>query len=607
MSINKNFPTNTANSNFALSTASAVLALALTGTMTVQAQETAVEPLTAAKAPADLILKNGQVKTPASWSQAIAIKNGVILKVGTTEELKPYQGSKTRVIDLHGETVLPGFFDSHVHPLYGGLVQKQCRVAQGLNLDQALEKIRQCTDAVKSGEWVIGGQWDASALGTVPNRTILDKVSGNHPVLLDDTSGHSSWANSKALELAGITNATPNPTGGIIERDAAGVATGVLREAAIEVVRSHVPAPSQNDVKAALTWSLNTMLSYGITSFTEAAVGFPAGPDLELNMYDQLADAGVLKQRVRLCMTWDQNSELSNKVIAARNLYARNLVAPDCVKIFLDGVPTDGHTAAMLHPYETAMEGRDDDASRLGMLMVKQDVLSAAVTKFDAMGLAVKFHSAGDAAVRAGLNAIEAARKANGYSGKLHDIGHSTLVDKEDLDRARLIGATFEVSPYLWSPSPINNDITHAVGNDRADRAWPIKEMLDAHALVVAGSDWAVIPSVNPWIGVESLVTREEPGGSANSFGKKEAISLEEAIELFTANSARDRGMGNVVGRIEVGMLADLIVLNQNPFQVPVNQIHNTLVNLTLIDGKVAFDRNEKVKNTKPVSIRNRF
>jgi predicted amidohydrolase YtcJ len=262
----------------------------------------------------------------------------------------------------------------------------------------------------------------------------------------------------------------------------------------------------------------------------------------------------------------------------------------DCIKIFLDGVPTDSHTAAMLEPYAGAVPGRTDEASRYGLLQVKQDVLDAAVTRFDRLGLTVKFHAAGDAAVRAGLTAIAAARKTNGFSPQMHNVGHCTFVAKEDIARARSFGATFEVSPYLWGPTPINDDITVAVGPDTIKRVWPVREMLDAGALVVPGSDWSVVPSVNPWIGIETLVTREKPGGSADSFGKAEAITVDEAFKLFTENSAKQEGVGSLVGRIEPGMLADIIVVDRNPFAIPVTDIHATQVKMTFIAGEKVFE-----------------
>lgn len=555
-------------------------------------------PTSALGGAADLIMTRGQIRTSAGWAQAMAIRDGIIVAVGDAETIEAIRDRNTQVLDLGGDTVLPGLHDLHVHPLFGGLSERQCRIPQGSTLKDTQKRLKACVERASRGEWVTGGQWDAPALGEAPNRTMLDAVAPGNPVLLDDTSGHSSWANSRALEVAGITSETSNPEGGIIERDAAGEPTGLLRESAIELVRKHVPAPTDDEVWSALEWSLNKMLSFGITSFTEASVGFPAGAEKELKAYAALADAGVLKQRANLCLEWRPGDQITDALIAFRNLYARDRVSPNCVKIFLDGVPTDSHTAAMLEPYEGFVEGRVDEASRTGMLLVKQDVLNQAVIRFDRMGLTVKFHSAGDAAVRAGLNAIEAARKTNGFSGQLHNTGHCTFVSREDISRARAIGATFEVSPYLWSPTPINDSITAAVGEERIKRVWPVREMIESGALVVPGSDWSVVPSVNPWIGIETLVTRERPGGSQESFGKAEAIRLDQAADLFTINSARQEGMADKVGRIEPGMLADVIVVDPNPFEVPITEVHLTKVKMTFIGGEKVFDASSQPKST---------
>jgi len=540
--------------------------------------------------PAELIFVNGHIKTSSGWRQAMAVRAGVIIALGEAPAVQALRGPRTQTIDLHGATVLPGLHDVHVHPIFAGISERQCKVPQGLPLADSLQRIKTCAAQRAVGEWVVGGQWDASALGRIPDRAALDRVTGSHPALLDDTSGHSSWANSRALSIAGIVRSTPNPQGGIIERDADGEATGILRESAVEIVRRHVPRPSAEAVRAALEWSTRQMLEFGITSYTEASVGFVAGSDRELEAYAALADAGVLKQRATLCLTWSRDSPEAESAIAARNFYARARVAPDCIKIFLDGVPTDGHTAAMLEPYAGTLAGRDDDAARYGMLLIQQAALDEAVTRFDAMGLTVKFHAAGDAAVRAGLDAIAAARRSNGFSGLMHNVGHCTFVAEADIARARAIAATFEISPYLWGPTPINDDISAAVGAELIKRVWPAREMIDSGALVVAGSDWSVVPSVNPWIGIETLVTREVPGGSVKSFGKGEAISVGEAMDLFTVNAARQERTANRIGRIDVGLLADIIVVDQDPYAVPPNRIHDTKVRMTFIGGEKVYD-----------------
>jgi predicted amidohydrolase YtcJ len=198
-------------------------------------------------------------------------------------------------------------------------------------------------------------------------------------------------------------------------------------------------------------------------------------------------------------------------------------------------------------------------------------------------------HAAGDAAVRAGLDAIGAARKANGYTGLFHNVSHNSFISRQDLARAAGLQATFEMSPYIWYQNPIIPSIAKAIGPERMKRWTPVKEAIDSGALVVPGSDWAVVPSVNPWIAIETLVTRLPPGGQGEPLGEVEKITLEQALQLFTANGARQMGNADKTGKIEKGMLADLVVMDRNPFKIPVTDIHNTQVKMTLINGEIVY------------------
>jgi len=537
---------------------------------------------------ADLILTNGEIHTPGGWVHALAARQGVILALGESEAILRLKGEHTRLIDLAGATVVPGLHDMHVHPLFAGLSAMQCNFAQGASPDEIEAALRQCVQHKTRGEWITGGQWDANSLGKKrPDRKFLDRIAPDNPVALTDISGHSAWANSAALKAAGITTATANPDGGFIERDARGEPNGFLRESAAGLVRAVVPPATAAQNVEALQSALHTMLSFGITSLTDAIVGAEG-----LHAYATLADRGLLKQRVKGCMPWHPTShdpahEALPEYVMTRNLYARERFSPICIKIFLDGVPTDSHTAAMVEPY---VDAKDLGAARArGVLMVPPDVLKAATVRFDSMGLVVKYHAAGDAAVREGLDAIEAARKANGYSGLMHEVGHNSFVQESDLPRARAIGATFEMSPYIWYPNPIIPDIVKAIGLERMKRWIPVKEAIDSGALVVAGSDWPVVPSVNPWIAIETLVTRQAPGGGGEALGGAERITLQQAFDLFTANAAHEMGNASRTGRIEKGMLADVLVLDRNPFSIPITQVHETKVKLALIGGEVVY------------------
>ena len=370
------------------------------------------------------------------------------------------------------------------------------------------------------------------------------------------------------------------PAGGIIERDSNGEPTGVLREAAAMLVSVRIPEASVEEASEALAWSINEMMSYGITAFDDAGVA-----ETTARAYAQLADTGRLPIRARGCL-WGRDMSL----IARHMEFARDNFAPSCVKLMLDGVPTDGHTAAMVDPYADAGHADHDQTAReRGLLMIPPAELNTLVADLDRQGFTVKFHAAGDAAVRAGLDAIEYARQQNGFSGQYHNVGHNSFVQMNDIQRARGIFATFEFSPYIWYPNPIIGHIRRAVGEERMKRWIPIKDALDAGALVVPGSDWSVVPSVNPWIAIETMVTRQVPGGGGEVLGAQERVPLEQAIDIFTRNSAQQMNFGYATGTIEPGKLADVIVLDRNIFEVPITSVHDTKVLMTMVGGEVVY------------------
>lgn len=538
------------------------------------------------KTGAALILTNGMIHTNDRSAEAVAIdQNGIILEVGDDAEVRQFQAGNTKIHDLDGKTVLPGLHDMHLHALRTGLQASECKFPQGSSLREIQQAVAQCVENAEPGEWITGGKWDASSLGGVPRREMLDTVAPENPVILMDTSAHSDWVNSLALKEAGITRDTPNPEGGVVEKDAAGHPTGILRENAQSLVRDLSPAPNLKARMKALEWSLDTLLANGITSFVSAAVDRS-----EAETFAALADMGKLKQRVRLCLGDRRFDQTVESLIADRNFYARDRLSTDCAKIYLDGVPTDSHTAAMLEPYVDA-HGHGEGESSKGFFLVPEEELKSAVTRFDARGLTVKIHVAGDGAARRGLDAISAARKRNGFSGRLHTLAHASFVSEADITRARPMGITFEVSPYFWAPSPITDNIVKAVGPERMERAWPVRDMLNSGALVVPGSDWPNVPSVNPWTGIEMLVTRETLGGG-ESGAKGQRISIGEALAMYTSNAARQMGHEDKVGSIKRGMIADLIVVNQDPYKISPYKLHQTVVEMTIIDGEVVYELN---------------
>ncbi len=539
----------------------------------------------------DLLLINGDIKTASGWARAMAVDRGVIVAVGDSAAVSALAGAKSRVIDLAGRTVLPGLTDSHVHPLYAGREQFECGFPQGASGPAVASAVRACAGRAAPGEWILGGNWVAAAFKPgEQTKALLDAAAPANPVLLNDEAHHSVWVNSRALALAGILRTTPNPAGGIIEHTASGEPNGLLRESAARLAEHAVPRESEAARRRAIALASNQMLSFGITAYTVASVRLD-----DIGPLSQLVDQGLIRQRVRGCIVWGPGPEDGNTMgetlIPRRAEFSRPRLRFDCVKVFLDGVPTESHTGAMLEPYVDAAAGASAERPAKGLLLIPPDVLARAVTRFDAEGLSVKFHAAGDAAVRAGLDAVAAARAANGYGGQIHTIAHGTFVDPADIARARPLDVAWEFSPYIWYPTPIaSKDILAAVGAERMKRWVPVREAIATGALVVAGSDWSIVPSVNPWLAIETLVTREKPGGGAETLGEAERISLDDAFRLFTLNPARLTGESDRVGQIAVGMHADVIVTDINPFKVDIHTVHATRVERVFIDGQEVFD-----------------
>lgn len=546
-------------------------------------------------APADILFLNGHIYTPAGWHAAMGVTAGRISQIGDKAQAARWRKHAKQVVDLKGKTILPGLYDMHVHPVLQAKGDEgACRIPQDANAQKLLDLVAACVKAAKPGEWVTGAQWQASLLeGTPITAATLDAVSPDNPVLLFDVSGHSVWVNSRALAAAGISESTQNPEGGIIERDASGKPTGVLRETAGRLVTSTLPPQPRELTKQNLEKNLAMLSGFGIVGFVEAM----AYRD-DLDVYAELSDQGILKQHVQTCIAYSEAGRANpefEQTLAMRARYARKNVDPNCIKVFADGVPTESHTAAMLDVYKAGQP----NAPERGMLLFDPQQMDKQVTSWDKQGITVMFHAAGDRAVRSALDAIEAARKANGMKGPIHHVGHSTFVDPQDLPRFKALNAAVEFSPYLWDPQPINDDITTAVGPPRIDRVWPIKEGFAANALVVAGSDWAVVPSPNPWIGIETAITRRNPGGSARSFGLVEGITLQQALTMFTINAAHQLGIDRDAGSLESGKSADFLVLDRNPFDIPVTEIHTLLPLETWIGGKQIFTRTTVASSAK--------
>ena len=537
---------------------------------------------------ADVIYANARVYTVDehdSWAEAIAIEDGRVVAVGSADDVMAHAGSDTTTIDLGGRMLMPGIHDTHIHPTDAGTQQTLECSFRSLELDEVLEILRECIAATPDGEWVRGGQWNEAlfASGRMP-KEILDDIAPNHPVFLMDWSVHNAWVNSLALEKFGIDADTPDPDGGVIVRDVeTGEATGILLDNAAYDKRRELPRYDDEQVTAALAWGLEQTAQYGITTIKEAIV-----TTSNARAYRILAGRGELPLRVKTSLSWKSAWAYSHDdetaLIDERADYASEFVDTGFAKIMLDGIPPT-YTAAMLDPYEPSEAFGDDWR---GKLMFAPDELADDVVELDARGISVKIHATGDRSARVALDAFEAARAANDDDSVVHEVSHAELIHPDDVPRFAALNVAAEMCPILWYPIP-GLDWESWIGPDR--KVWPVRTLVEAGALVTYGSDWPVVPTPNPWPGIEAMVTRADPaGGSDASLWAEQAVDLATAIRIFTINSAVANGVGERSGSLEAGKDADFIVLDRNIFDVPIGDVGDTRVVHSVVGGRVVVD-----------------
>jgi predicted amidohydrolase YtcJ len=533
--------------------------------------------------PADLVLRNGQVYTvdaARSWAEAIAIRAGRIVAVGTAAEVEPSIGPRTRVVDLGRRMVLPGFHDSHVHPLSGGVELGQCNLNNLQTRDAVFDAIRTYAQSHGTAPWIVGGGFELPLFPNgSPRKDDLDRLVPDRPVMLSSADGHSAWVNSKALTLAGVDRNTPDPPAGRIERNPDGSPSGTLRESAMSLVGRLRPKETPGEHDAGLKRGLEMANRLGITSLVEAS----AGPDY-LTAYERSAAAGQLTARVLVSLHVSPNADetaLARLADRGRRVSSPRLEA-DAAKIFVDGV-IEGGTASLLDPYLHRPGDRGD-------LNLDPATLTRIVTRLYQDRMQVHLHAIGDRAIRVSLDAIEAARKATGWVDGRPHVAHIQLFDPADIPRFRRLGVIANFQPlWAYADSYIKELTEPRLGPARSRWLYPIRTVLATGAVVVGGSDWSV-SSMNPLEAMQIGVTRL---GLADTAGKPwiadERATLAELIAAYTINGAYLRRMERETGSIEVGKLADLIVLDRNLFDVPPAQIHKVTVQLTLLDGAPVF------------------
>ena len=534
-------------------------------------------------AAAELALRNGAVYTldgARSWAQAVAIGRGRIVYVGTDAGLAAYVGARTRVVDLHGRMLLPGFQDAHIHPISSGIQANTCDLSDLKTADEYIDAVRKYAAAHPHEAWVTGNGWLMSAFGPGgrARRELLDAAVPDRPVYLSSSDGHTVWVNSRALELAHITAATPDPPDGRIDRDPqTHEPLGSLQEGASAAVDAVLPQPTPAQRSAGLEYAVRLLNGYGITAIQDANVS-----EEDLKTYRALERRGALTLHVVAAQWWEDTEGLEQiaRFERLRRQYRSALIDPGTVKIKQDGV-MENYTALLLEPYHIPGEVR-------GIAMVEPRLLKEAVTRLDAAGFQVHFHTIGDGAVREALDAIAAARATNGDLGHRHHLAHLELIDPADVPRFRELGTAANFQPlWAYADDYITQLTIPFLGPERSARLYAIGSLYRSGALVAFGSDWSV-SSANPLEELQVAVTRMDPaGGSTEPFLPQERIALPEALAAFTVNAAWVNRLEKETGTIEVGKRADLVVLERNLFAIPVTEIAHTRALVTLFGGRV--------------------
>jgi hypothetical protein len=537
---------------------------------------------------ADLVLRGGRVFTAdpvRSWAEAIAVRGGRIVAVGGDRDVRPLIGSTTRVIELRGRTVTPGFGDSHVHPPMAGLARIRCELHDLHGKDAYLAAIAAYAAANPDVEWITGGGWSLSDFpGGLPARGDLDRIVPDRPVFLPNRDGHDAWVNTEALARAEIWKGTPDPADGRIARDEDGTPIGTLHEGAMDLVGRLVPPPTPDDLRRALLESQRHLHSLGITNWQDAWV-----TPVEEAAYRALGESGELTARVVGGLWWERGEGLGqvDSLVERRAKGAAGRYRPTSVKLMVDGI-VENQTASMTEPY-VDIDGRP--TGNRGKDFIHPEELKAIVVRLDALGFQPHVHALGDRAVRQALDAVEAARRANGWSDTRPHLAHLQVIHPDDLPRFRRLGALANLQP-LWAVLEDQmTDLTLPVlGPVVSARQYPWRSLRRHGATLVMGSDWSV-STPDPFLQMEVAVNRVSPDArdTGEPFLPDERLELVDILAAATAGSAHAQHLDEA-GVLAVGRLADLAVLDRDLFDRAAGEIGDTRAVGTFIEGVAVYE-----------------
>ncbi len=560
-----------------------VFALALVCVPAAMAQKVAPSALP----PADLVIHHAAIWTVDAAhprAQALAVQGSTIVAIGKNDDIMGRVGPKTRIIDAHGRAVLPGFTDTHVHFLSGALGLTRADLEGAKDVAELRTRLTKYRDLHPGTGWVQGRGWNYAMFGkeALPHKKYLDDLFPDRPVWLSGYDGHTSWVNSKALALAGITKDTKDPANGVIVRDANGDATGALKEKASGLVGKLAPPPTRAENVQALIAGMKLAGTLGVTRVHSAGGDFEVLPIL-----DSLEKAGALSVRFDIGYRVEPPALRQEQLIAiedAQKRYTSDWLAGGLIKLMIDGV-IESHTAAMLGPYT-------DQPNTSGALFWERKPFADAVRVLDGKGLRIMTHAIGELGVRTTLDAYAAAVKANGPRDRRFRVEHIETVAASDIARFGKEGVIAGMQPLHAYPDVNTTDVwARNIGPDRASRAWAWKRIQTGGGRLAFGSDWPVV-TLNPWPGVQVGVTRmTEKGIPKGGFVPSEKLSVAEMIRGYTLGAAIAGGREAKEGTLATGKLADFIVLESDPFTASPAQLARMQVDATIVGGKVVYER----------------
>lgn len=534
---------------------------------------------------ADSVYHTGKIYTvdpEQPWAQAVAIRDGKIIYVGSDDGVRVHISPDTAVYDLRGRLMMPGFQDAHIHPVYGALEVLACDLSGQADIAEYRTKISECVAAEPDADWLTGGGWSMAAFGpgARASKSVLDELVPDRPAYLRSQDGHTGWANSRALKVAGIARDTRDPEDGIIDRDPeTGEVVGSLQEGAMKLVEKHIPTPGLSARIKALEYARDILHGYGITSLQDADAF-----EHDLEAYEALDRAGKLQLRIVVALLWDnsQTEEQLPVLLEKRQKYRKNNIRPTSVKIYVDGV-MENYTAVMLEPYLV------ESATR-GIPMIDPEFMKEVVCLLDAEGFQVHFHALGDGAARYALDSLEEALQRNGDSDRRHHLSHLQVIHPDDIPRFAELGAVANFQPAWAYADDYVVDLTLPfIKPEVATWMYPIRSVIDAGGTVAFGSDWNV-STANPMLQIETALTRVDPETQLGEvMNPEQRISLQQAIEAFTINAAFVNHQEDSTGSIETGKLADLIVIDRNLFEIEPAEISEARVLLTLFEGEPVY------------------